>query len=142
MAMSRVLRGADVKIYLGGNLYAESQGITYTIDYGEQEIYGIDSQFPQEIAPTRVSVQGTISGIRIKMAGGLQSYNIRTKINEILFAPYISLKVMDRHSDLVLLFVPNIKVTNEQVQVQTKGIVRVTFNFKGIVPYNLLDLNG
>lgn len=142
MAQSVVLKGAEVKTYFGGKLYAEVSSIQYTIDYGEQEIYGIDSQFPQEIAPGRVSVQGTVNGMQIKMVGGLQAYDLRSKINEILHAPYVSLRLKDRHSDSDLLFVPQIKVVNESVRIVAKGVVSVTFTFKGIIPYNPLDLNG
>ena len=69
MAQSVTLKGSGVKLYVSGKLYPEVQSLTYTIDYGESEIYGIDSQFAQEIAPTRVSVQGTVTGIRIKLTG-------------------------------------------------------------------------
>jgi hypothetical protein len=139
---SVVLKGAEVKCYVSGKLYAEVQSIQYTIDYGEKEIYGIDSQFPQEIAPGRVSVQGTVSGLVIKNLGGLQAYDLRTKINEILFGPYTSLRLKDRHSDKDLFWLPQMKVTSEQTSIQAKGVVKVSFSFKGIVPYNPMDLNG
>ncbi len=142
MSQSVVLKGAEVKCYMSGKLYAEVQSIQYTIDYGEQEIYGIDSQFPQEIAPGRVSVQGTVTGLVIKNLGGLQAYDLRSKINEILHAPYTSLRLKDRFSDSDLLWLPEMKVVNEQVSIQAKGVVKITFTFKGIVPYNPLDLNG
>ena len=142
MSQSVTLKGAEIKLYISGKLYQEVQNIQYTIDYGEQEIYGIDSQFPQEIAPTRLSVQGTVSGIRVKLSGGLQGHEARTKINQILYAPYTSLRIKDRHSDIDLLWIPQMKVTNETVQIPAKGIVRLNFTFKGIIPYNPLDLNG
>ena len=142
MSQSVVLKGAEVKVYVAGKLYAEVQSLQWTIDYAEQEIYGIDSQFPQEIAPGRVSVQGSVSGLVIKMVGGLQAYDLRTKINEILHGPYVSLRVKDRFSDSDLLWLPQMKVVNEQVNIQAKGVVRISFQFKGIIPYNPLDLNG
>ena len=142
MSQSVVLKAADVKVYISGKLYEPAQAISYTIDYAENEIYGIDSQFPQEIAPMKVSVQGSISGVRVKLSGGLQGYDIRTKINEILKAPYTSLRIKDRHSDSDILWLPQMKVTSEQVQIQAKGVAQLSFSFKGIIPYNALDLNG
>lgn len=142
MSQSVTLKGAEVKVYLSGKLYAEAQSVQYTIDYGEYEIFSIDSQFPQEIAPGRVSVQGTVTGVVIKNLGGLQAYDLRAKINEILHAPYTSLRLKDRFSDSDLLWLPEMKVVNEQVSIQAKGVVKITFTFKGIVPYNPLDLNG
>lgn len=142
MAQSVVLKGAEVKMYVGGKLFSEVQSIQYTIDYGETEIYGIDSQFPQEIAPGRVSVQGSVQGLVIKMVGGLQAYDLRTKINEILHGPYVSLRLKDRYSDSDIFWLPQMKVINEQISIPAKGLVRISFQFKGIIPYNPLDING
>ena len=72
MAQSIVLKGSEIKIFISGKLYNEVQSITWTIDYGEKEIYGIDSQFAQEIAPTKIAVQGKITGVRVKNSAGLQ----------------------------------------------------------------------
>jgi len=138
---STVLKGPEIKVYISGKLYAEVQSLNYTIDYGEQEIYGIDSQYPQEIAPTRLSVQGTISGVRVKLSGGLQSYQARTRINQILYAPYSSLRIKDRASDADLLWLPQMKVINESISVEAKGVARLSFTFKGIIPYNEIDLS-
>jgi hypothetical protein len=142
MSQSAVLKGSEVKVYVGGKLYAEVQSIQYAIDYAESEIYGIDSQFPQEIAPGRVSVQGSVSGLVIKNLGGLQAYDLRSKINEILYAPYVSLRIKDRHSDSDLFWLPQMKVVSEQMSIQAKGVVKISFSFKGIIPYNPIDLNG
>lgn len=138
---SSVLKGAECKLYIGGKLYPEVQQIAYTIDYGEQEIYGIDSIFAQEIATTRISVQGTISGVRVKLSGGLQGKDVVTKINQRIFAPYVSFEIRERHSDTKLIFIPQCKVTAETVQIASKGTVKLNFTFKGIIPYNPLDLN-
>lgn len=140
MSQSVVLKGAECKLIIGGKLYPEVQQISYTIDYGETEIYGIDSIFPQEIATTRISVQGNVSGVRVKLSGGLQGKDITTKINQRLIAPYVSLEIRERQSDTKLIFVPQIKVISESVQIISKGVVKLNFSFKGIIPYNPLDM--
>ena len=138
MSQSTVLTGAMCKLYIGGKLYP-ADNIQYIIDYGEQAIYGIDSQFPMEIAPTRISVQGTISGFRIQLSGGLQGKDIRTKITETLHAPYLSLRIQDRKSQHDILFIQEIKVASESMTIPSKGVVKLNFTFKGTVPYNVLD---
>lgn len=142
MAQSVVLKGAECKVYISGKIYSEVKSLRYTIDYGSKEIYGIDSQFPQEIAPGRVSVQGTISGVRVRLTGGLQGYEARVRINELLKSPYTSLRIKDRKSDTDLLWLPQMTVINETITIPAKGIVELSFTFKGIVPYNPIDLNG
>lgn len=142
MASSVVLQGAECKMYISGKLYPEVQSINYTIDYGEREIFGIDSQYAQEVAPTRVVVQGSVQGVRVKFTGGLQGYEARAKINQILHAAYTSLRVKDRRSDIDIFFLPQMKVTSETITIPAKGVVQLNFNFRGIIPYNELDLNG
>lgn len=140
MSQAVTLKGAEVKVYVAGKLYPEVQSIQYSIDYGETEIFGIDSVFPQEIAPGRISVQGSVQGLVIKTVGGLQAYDLRTKIQEVLFGPYISLRLKDRHSNSDIFWLPQMKVTNESVSIQAKGVVKLSFTFKGIIPYNPLDM--
>jgi len=142
MASPVTLKGAEVKTYITGKVYPEVQAITYTIDYGEAEIFGIDSQFAQEIAPTRLSVEGSVTGLRVKLTGGLQGYEARARVNEILFAPYTSLRIKDRRSDRDILWLPQMKVTRETIEIEAKGIARLNFSFKGIIPYNAIDLDG
>lgn len=137
-----VIRGADVKLYIGGKLYPEVQSISYTIEYMENEIYGIDSIYPQEIKTDRIAVRGTVQGIRIKLTGGLQAYNIRPRLVDILGSPYVSLEVKDRHTDVRLFFLPQMKVTSETNSVASKGVMRVSFKFKGIVPYGEMDFSN
>lgn len=140
MAQSITLAGAQVKAYFGGTLVKALQTITYTVDYGEEATYGIDSAFPQEIATNKVTVQG--NGVLIYAQGqkGLQGLGMRTKINEILYSPYISLRIKDRKNDLDLFFCPQVKISQESMSINAKGIVRIQFSFRGIIPYSPADL--
>lgn len=140
MAQSVTLKGAEIKVFISGKLYPEVQSITYTIDYDEEEIFGIDSQFPQEIAGNRVKVSGRISGIRIKYSGGLQGSAARVLIKDVLKSPYTSLRIQDRYSNKDIFFLPQMKVTSETLEVAAKGIAKLSFSFKGIIPYQEIDM--
>lgn len=142
MAQSVILRGADLKLFLGGKLYPPVTAFSYTINYGETEIYGIDSVFPQEIAVTKVIVTGTVQGLRIKGSGGLQGYRARSLITDVLHSSYISLRAKDRHSDADIIWIPQVKISSEQFSVNAKGVGIYSFNFKGIIPYNPIDVGG
>lgn len=142
MAQSVILKGAEIKTYISGKLFPEIQSITYTIDYNENEIFGIDSQFAQEIAPDKIMVSGTVNGVRVKLKGGLQGAEARVRVSQLLQSPYTALRLEDRATKRTLLWVPQMKVTRESVQIQAKGVVRFSFSFKGIIPYNPIDLDG
>ena len=140
MAQQKTMRGADLKLYISGELYPNVQAVSYQIDYGENEIFGIDSPWAQEIGTTRVLVTGTVTGVRLSQDGGLQGLKARSKINEILYAPYTSLRLKNRKTNYEFFFLPQMKVTSESITIPAKGIVSLSFTFKGIIPYNPLDL--
>jgi hypothetical protein len=136
---SVVLSGALVRIYINNRVYNEAQAVSYTLDYGETEVYGIDSPFPQEIHSTRAMVAGSISGLRLRNSGGIQPFNARPKITDVIKAEYISLRIQDRSTGEDILFIPNAKVSKQSLQVQAKGVVRLSFDFKGLIGFEPMD---
>lgn len=139
MARSLVLTGAHIKLYINNKVYKEVQSISLNIDYGETEIYGIDAEYAQEIAPTKISVRGTVNGIRLKMSGGLQASNLRPLFTDVAASPYISIRIQDRDSQEDILFIPNAKVTRESHSIATKSTYKITFDFIGQIPLFALD---
>lgn len=150
----KTISGAQVVLYINGVVYNEVQEIQYTIDYGEEPIYGIDSVFPQEIKITRVSIQGSVSGVRIaenedsfdgpnSISPGLQGIvGARPQIRDSIFAPYISIRIADRRSRDSIIFIPYARVTNERTSVSAKGIMKTSFSFSGIQGQQIQDRNG
>jgi hypothetical protein len=139
MAQPITLTGAHIKLYINNQVYKVVQSITLTIDYGEQEIYGIDAAHAQEIAPTRLSVRGSVSGLRVKNSGGLQAQNIRPLFIDLLASPYISIRIQDRSTSEDILFIPQAKVSQETHTAATKSTYKMNFNFVGQVPLMALD---
>jgi hypothetical protein len=136
---SIVLTGAHIRLYINNRVYKEVQQITYNVDYGEFPIFGIDSATPQEIAPSKLTVKGSVQGIRIKYSGGLQAYNARPTNVDILSAPYISIRIQDRQSGEDILLLQSAKVTSQQMSIGAKGTVKLSFSFEGLFPFEALD---
>ena len=139
MGKSIVLVGAHIKLYINNKLYKVGQTIMLDLDYGETEIYGIDSAHPQEIAPTKVSVRGNVTGLRIKQSGGLQGINARPLFTDIAASPYISIRIQDRSTGEDIIFIPQAKVTKETITMATRATVKANFSFSGIVGLQPLD---
>lgn len=137
--MDLIMRGSDVTLHLNNKPYNVTQQVQWSIDYGEDPIYGIDSYLPQEISPTKISVSGQVTGLILRMDGGLQGGGIRPLLVDYLASPYISLRVRDRINQLDLLYIDRIKVTKESVSVAPKGMLKISFNFVGIIPFQALD---
>lgn len=139
MSMSTILTGAMVKIFINNKPYKEVQSISFSVDYGEMEQYGIDAGYPQEIAPTRISVKGNVIGLRVKQSGGLQAFQIRPLFQDIAASPYISIRIQDRATGEDILFVPNAKVIREGHTASTKQTYKLNFEFSGQIPLFALD---
>lgn len=139
MGQPIVLVGAHIKLYINNKVYKEVQSISLNIDYGEQEIYGIDVNYPQEIASTRISVKGSVAGLRIKQSGGLQAKNIRPLFQDSAASPYISIRITDRSTGEDILFIPNAKVSRENHSIVNKATYKLSFDFTGQIPLMALD---
>lgn len=139
MAQSLTLTGSLIKLYINNQVYKVVQSITLTIDYGEQEIYGIDAAHAQEIAPTRLSIRGSVQGLRVKYSGGLQAQNMRPLFIDLMASPYISIRIQDRSTSEDILYIPQAKVSSESHSAATKSTYKMNFNFVGQVPLMALD---
>jgi len=134
-----VITGAQIEIYWNEKLYKEIADISFTVDYGEDEIFGIDSPYAQEIAGNKIMISGQVNGFRLKLSNGLQAKNLRPLFTDVSAAPYISLRVSDRSTKEDILFVPQAKVTSENHTIPARGTYKLNFSFKGMIPLFALD---
>ena len=139
--MDYQLKAADIKLYLNNKLYTVTQSVSWTIDYQEEPIFGIDSFFAQEITTTKTTVTGNVTGFVLRMDGGLQGLGIRPLLQQALQSPYISVRVEDRANKVDLLFIDRAKVIKESITATAKGLVMINFSFVGIIPLSTLDMD-
>jgi hypothetical protein len=139
MAQSRTLVAAAIRIYINGVSYNEAQSVSYTLDSGSQELYGVDSLYPQEIVPIKSTVNGTINGLKLKYSGGLQAKGARPLANDILKLPYVSIRIQDRQSGEDILLIPKAVIASETFTAGAKTSVKVNLTFRGIIPFQPLD---
>lgn len=139
--MQLSLTGANIKIYVNNVVYPFVEAITLDIDYGEQAFFGIDSPFAQEIAPTKITVRGSVKGLRVKLSGGLQALNMRplNLITEIAANPYITIRIMDRFTNEDIIFLEHAKVTSEHHTIAVKRVYELNFDFQATIPLFALD---
>lgn len=137
--MTKTIQGASVKVFINGKVFGEIQEVSWTIDYAEQEIFGVDSLFPQEIAPTKITTSGSIKGLRVRLTNGLQSIKARPVLSELLASPYISIRIQDRLTGEDLAFFPRAKIGSESSNVPAKGILSLSFQFRAMSALQPLD---
>lgn len=139
MSAPVVIVGATIELWANNKQFKEVADVSFTVDYGEDYIYGIDSGYPQEIAPTRVTVSGSVSGFRLKLSGGIQGKTLRPLFTDIVASPYVSLRITDRSTQEDIIFIPQAKISAETHNIPSRGTYRVNFTFKGIIPLFALD---
>lgn len=137
--MALILAGANIRVYINNAVYKVTQSISLSIDYGETEIYGIDSPYAQEIAGTKISIRGSINGLRIKNSGGIQAANMRPLFTDFAASPYISIRIQDFDTREDIVFIPNAKITRESHSASVKGTYKLNMEFVGQIPYMALD---
>lgn len=139
MAIPVVITSAQITIQFNNQQYKEVADISFTIDYGEEEIFGVDSPYAQEIAGGKITVRGQVNGYRIKLSGGLQGKNLRSLFSNVSATPYVSLLVEDRSTQENIIFIPNCKISSESHSIPNKGTYKLNFSFVGMVPLMALD---
>lgn len=133
------LTGANIKVYINNKVYPYIKSITLSVDYGEVENYGIDAEYAQEIAMTKLSVRGSVTGMRVKLSGGLQSGSLRPLLVDNAASPYVSIRIQDRTTSEDIVFIPNAKITKETHVASIKQSYQLNFDFVGQVPEFALD---
>jgi hypothetical protein len=135
------LSGANIKVYVNNKVYPFIKSLSVTVEYGEEPIYGIDSPFAQEIAVTKITVRGSVTGLRVALSGGLQAMNMRplNLAQDLAANPYISIRIQDRKTSEDILFIPTAKVVKESHTMSVKQTYQLNFDFVGTVPQFALD---
>lgn len=133
------LTGANIKVYINNKVYPYIQAINLSVDYGESENYGIDAIYAQEITATKLTVRGSVQGLRVKMSGGLQAMNMRPLFLDIAAGNYISIRIVDRSTEEDIVFIPNAKVARENHSIGVKSTYKLNFEFVGMIPLFALD---
>ena len=133
------LTGADIKVYINNKVYPYIKTINLSVDYGEVQNYGIDAEYAQEIAMTKLTVTGSVVGMRVKQSGGLQAMNMRPLLVDEAVGPYISIRIQDRSTSEDIVFIPNAKVSRENHIISVKQSYQLNFDFVGQVPEFALD---
>lgn len=131
--------GSQVVCYINNIPYNVVQSITLEFDYAEEGIYGIDSPWAQEIAPGKCTVRGKITGLRVKLSGGLQGSGMRPLFYNMAASSYISIRIEDRTTSESIVLIQNAKVTNESHSISAGSTYKLNFDFVGQMPMFALD---
>jgi hypothetical protein len=129
--VGKFISGARCTIKVNGRIAVFATSVSWSVRTDQDEIWTIDSTTPYEMAPKRISVEGTIGGFHIPgwtpSAQGIQS-----DVLSFMHHKYITIEVRDRNTD-TLLFVTNKAVITDWTEtITTDALAQMQLRWKAI----------
>lgn len=122
--------GARTIIKINGKLAAFAFGVSWRINTQVVEIQTIDDYLPHELAPQRVSVEGTISALHVPgQSAGTDLW--QPDILNFLFQQYITIEVRDV-TDNLLFYTSKAMVTSRSEDIKVDSLSNVQLSWKAI----------
>ena len=106
-------------------------GVSWRITTMSSEVNTIDDPFSYELAPQRVSVEGTISALHIPGEGvGVKMW--QPDVLNMLFQQYITIEVRDSATDQLLFYTDKAMITSRQEDIRVDSLANVQLTWKAI----------
>ena len=127
---ARYASGARTILKINGKIAAFCFGVSWKINTQVTEINTIDDYFPHEIAPQRVTVEGTLSALHIPgQSAGTELWQ-PDAIN-FLFQQYITIEVRDT-TDQLLFYTNKAMITSRSEDIRVDSLSNVQLSFRAI----------
>jgi hypothetical protein len=123
--------GARTTMKINGKITGFAFGISWRINTAVTEINTIDDYFPAELAPQRISVEGTISALHIPgQSAGTELW--QPDALNFLFQQYITIEVRDSATDQLLFYTSKAMITSRSEDIRVDSLANVTLQWKAI----------
>lgn len=128
---ARFASGARTVLKINGQVTGFAFGVSWRINTAVTEINTIDDYFPAELAPQRVTCEGSISAMHIpgQSAGALQW---QPDALNFLFQQYITIEVRDSATDQLLFYTTKAMITSRVEDIRVDSLANVTLQWKAI----------
>lgn len=127
---ARYASGARCVLKINGKISGFAFGVSWKINTQVTEIQTIDDYFPHELAPQRVSVEGTISALHIPgQSAGTEMWQ-PDAIN-FLFQQYITIEVRDTN-DQLLFYTNKAMITSRSEDIRVDSLSNVSLSWRAI----------
>ena len=129
--MAKYLSGARCILRMNGNIIGFAFAINWNVTTDATEINTIDDYLPYELAPSRITVTGSISGFRIPGSGPGKAL-LQTDTLNFLHQRYIEIEVRDSQTDNLIFLTRRALVTSRSESIRSDALAQMTLNFKAI----------
>ena len=129
--MAKYLSGARCVLRMNGKIVGFAFGISWNIKTDATEINTIDDYMPYELAPSRITVTGSISGFRIPGSGPGAQY-LQTDILNFMHQRYVEIEVRDSQTNNLIFLTKRALITGRTENIRSNSLAEMTLEFKAI----------
>jgi hypothetical protein len=123
--------GARSILKINGSMVGFAFGISWRINTMVTEINTIDDYMPYELAPQRVTVEGTLSALHIP-GQGVGAKLWQPDILNFLTQQYISIEVRDSATDQLLFYTDRAIITTRVEDIKVDQLANVQLSWRAI----------
>ncbi len=127
----KYITGSRTIIRINGKLAAFAFSVSWNINTEQDEIFTIDDWTAYEIAPKKISINGTIGGFHIPGKSPTVTL-IMPNLFSFMFHKYITIEVRDRSTDALLFQTNKAVITSYSEENRAGQIGGITLNWKAI----------
>jgi len=123
--------GARCVIRVNNRIVGFAFQASWRINTVQEEIFTIDDYLPYELAPQRISVEGTLGMWHIPGQGASAEYT-QSNVLSFMTHRYISIEIRDSATNDLLFQTSKAAITSRIEDVKTDELNRITLSFKAI----------
>jgi hypothetical protein len=128
---AKFMSGARCTLKVNGQLVGFAFGISWTINTMVTEINTIDDYLPYELAPQRVTVEGTISALH---PPGISATTLawQPDVLSFLFAPYIAIEARDAATNQIIFATDKATIISRTEDIKIDSLSNITLRWRAI----------
>lgn len=128
---AKYLSGARITLKVNGKLVGFAFAISWNINTTYIEINTCDDYLPYELAPQRVTVDGTISCLHIPgTSAGTEGW--QPDVLSFLFQPYISIEARDSATNQIIFATDKAMIEQRSEEIRVDSLSTVTLRWRAI----------
>lgn len=127
----KFMTGSRAVIKLNGKLAGFAHSVTFRVNTSQVDVLTIDDWTPYEIAPSRVSVEGTL-GMFYVPGKGASSELLQSNVLSFLHHRYITIEIRDRKTDELIFTTNKAVITSRYQELKAGELSNVVLNFKAL----------
>jgi hypothetical protein len=128
---ARYMTGARAIIKVNGKLFGFAFGVNYNINTAADEVWTIDDWTPYELAPQRITINGTMGLFHIPGKGPTQEL-VQANVLSFLMHKYITIEITDQTTGQKIFKTERAMITSKSQTLQAGDISTIQLNWKAI----------